>query len=90
MVTLLVGHVSLSTISPTMQQAFEALAIADVANFLFMNLRYYDGLETAYINLDLKLSELQEAASRRDQAIETLEQNYTTTANNAIPYLWSI
>jgi hypothetical protein len=90
-VDLLVEHRDLSSISPTKGEIFEALAICDVANFLYMNLRYYDNLETVYVNLDLKLSELQEAANKRDQVIDELKNSYVSMANdynhNAI---WSV
>lgn len=89
-VILLVEHSSLNTISPTKMEAFEALAQADIANFLYMNLRYYDNLETAYINIDLKLSELQDAAQRRQDAIEALKEGWVSPSNDATPIIWGI
>lgn len=89
-VKLLVEHRSLNTISPTKMSAFEALAQADVAKFLYMNLRYYDGLDTAYINIDLKLSELNEEAGKRDNIIEELKNSYVSPANDNIPYIWTV
>lgn len=89
-VILLVEHCSLSTISPTKMNIFEELAQADVAKFLYMNLRYYDGLETAYINIDLKLSELQDEGSKRENIIEELENSYVSTSNDNIPYIWTV
>ena len=89
-VKLLVQHSSLITISPTKMETFEALAQADVANFLYMNLRYYDNLETTYLNIDLKLSELNEAANKRDQIIDFLKESYISTSNDNIPYLFCV
>lgn len=89
-VILLVQHMSLSTISPTMMEIFEALAQADIAKFLYMNLRYYDGLETAYVNIDLKLSELQDEANKRENVIEKLQESYCSTSNSNIPYIFTI
>ena len=89
-VVLLVEHSSLSTISPTMMSAFESLAMSDIANFLYMNLRYYDGLDTIYLNIDLKLNELQEVANRRENIIEELKNSSVTPTNSEIPYLWSV
>lgn len=90
-VDLLVEHRDLSTISPTKMNIFENLAMSDVANFLYMNLRYYDNMETAYINLDLKLSELQDQANKRESIIDELQNSYVSMANdynsNAI---WSV
>lgn len=89
-VVLLVEHKNLSTISPTMMNVFEDLAMADVCNFLYMNLRYYDNLETVYVNLDLKLSELQEFANKRTEIVEKLEEARTSASNWQSPILWSI
>ena len=89
-VVLLVEHSSLNTISPTMMSTFESLAQSDIANYLYMNLRYYDGIDTAYINIDLKLNELQEEANKRDSVIEEIKNSYVSAANSAIPYIWSV
>lgn len=87
---LLVQHESLSTISPTKMETFESLCQADVANFLYMNLRYYDGLETAYLNIDLKLSELNDAAGKREQIIEYIRESAVSSSNDNIPYVFSV
>lgn len=89
-VILLVEHTNLSTISPTKMETFEQLAQCDIARFLFQNLKYYDGLETVYVNLDLKLSELENEASKRDNVIEKLENSYVSPSNDNIPYLWTV
>jgi hypothetical protein len=86
-VELLVQHTNLQTISPTMMETFEALAQADIARFLYMNLRFYDQLETVYVSIDLKLSELQDEASKRDSIIDTLKESYVSASNDAIPYI---
>ena len=89
-VVLLVEHKSINTISPTKMNIFEDLAKADIANFLYMNLRYYDGLETAYVNLDLKLSELQSEADKREGIIDVLKESAVTTANDECPIIWTV
>lgn len=89
-IKLLVQHKSLSTISPTKMETFEALAQCDVAKFLYMNLRYYDGFETAYANIDLKLSELNDEAGKRENVIEEIKNSYVSTANDNIPYIWTV
>jgi hypothetical protein len=73
-----------------MMETFENLATADVAKFLYENLKYWDGLETAFVNVDMKLSELNDEANKRDQIIETLDQAHVSTANSNIPYIWSV
>ena len=89
-VQLLVEHRSISTISPTMMNKFEELCTSDIANFLYMNLRYYDGLDTIYINLDLKLSELQEFANKRDNIIEELDNAHVSASNWEAPMIWTV
>lgn len=89
-VNLLVEHNSLSTISPTKMETFEALCQADIANFLWKNLRYYDGLETVYVNIDLKLNELEQEAGKRENIIEELKNSYVSAANDNIPYIMTV
>ena len=73
-----------------MMSTFEQLAQADIANYLYMNLRYYDNLETIYVNIDLKLSELQEQANKRDNIIEDIKNSYVSASNSNIPYIWTV
>ena len=87
---LLVEHRSLSTISPTMMEIFEKLAMADIATFLYQNLKFWDGLDTAFVNLDFKLSELDKVADTREQVIEEIKNSYVSTSSDAIPYLWTV
>lgn len=89
-VNLIVEHSDLSTISPTKMETFEALAQADVANFLYKNLRYFDGLETIYVNIDLKLNELEQEAGKREQVIEDIKNSYVSPSNDAIPYIVTV
>lgn len=80
-INVLIEHKDLATISPTKMNTFEALAQADVANFLYSNLKYYDGLETIYATVDLKLNDLSSEASKRDNIIEDLKNAYVTFSN---------
>lgn len=89
-VILLVEHKGLGTISPTVMNTFENLCMADIANFLYMNLRYYDGLETAYVNIDLKLNDLQDWANKRDNIIEELNAASVSAANWECPMIWTV
>ena len=89
-IILLVEHSNLVTISPTKQEIFEALAQADVAKFLYNNLKYYDGFETAYINIDLKLSELDEEAGKRENVIDKLQESYVSSSNDQCPMIWCV
>lgn len=87
---LTVHPANLNTISPTKMELFESLAQADIANYLQKNLRYVDGLETVYVNLDLKLSELEKEADKRETVIEEMKNSYVSTANDNIPYIMTI
>lgn len=81
---------NLTTISPTIMQTFEDLARADVAGYLYNNLKYWDGLETAYATLDLKLDKLEQESAKRDDIIQILKDTYVSAANNTIPYIMTI
>lgn len=72
---------SLMTISPTMMEDFEKLAMADVATFLYQQLKYYDGTDTVFANLDLKLDTLQDWANKREDIIQKLDEAHVSTAN---------
>lgn len=89
-VVLLVQHCSLSTISPTMMETFENLAIADVAKFLYENLKYYDGLDTAFVSIDMKLSELNDEANKRDSIIEQLDIAHVSASSDTTPYIFTV
>ena len=89
-VNLLVQHSNLTTISPTKMEIFEQLAQADIANFLYSNLKYYDNLDTAYIQLDLKLSELEQEGNKRQEIMDKIEQSYVSASNDSIPYIMTL
>ena len=89
-INVLVEHRDLSTISPTKMETFEQLAQADVATFLYKNLMHYDGLETVYANIDLKINELEQEASKRETIIEKLNDSYVSASNDNIPYMLTI
>lgn len=81
---------NLTTISPTMMQTFEDLARADIAGYLYNNLKYWDGLETAYATMDLKLDKLQEEAGKRDEIIQLLKESYVSASNKSIPFMMTV
>ena len=90
-IDLFVEHpLNLMTISPTMMRWFEDLATADVASYLYQNLKYYDGLETMFINVDLKLDELRDWANKRDDIINYLEENRVSAANKNQPIMFCV
>lgn len=72
---------NLMGISPTMMETFEELAFSDIASALYQNLKYYDGTDTVYSTLDLKLDTLQEWANKRENIVNKLDEAHVTTAN---------
>ena len=89
-VILLVEHASISTISPTKMEIFEELTYCDVAKKLAGNLKYVDGLQTVFFNLDLKIDELKQRAEARKDVIDQLKDAYVSTSNDNIPYIWTV
>lgn len=88
---LLVKHAdNLMTISPTKMETFERLAIADVAVFLFEYLKHYDGLETVFANVDLKLSYIESKANDRAEVIQKLEESYVSASNENQPIMFTV
>lgn len=88
---LLVEHSpNLTTISPTQMETFESLAQADVANFLYKNLKYYEGLQTVYATIDLKLSDLETEAQKREEVINYIKESYVSASNQNQPYILTV
>lgn len=90
-IEILIKHASnLMTIPPTMMEIFEELAEADVAKFLYENLKYYDGLETVYANIDIKVSDLENKASRREDIVQRLDEAHVSAANAHQPLMFTV
>lgn len=89
--TIFIKHApNLMTIPPTMMETFEKLAKADVANFLYGELKYYDGLDSVFANSDLKLSDLENIAGTRDDIVEKLDEAHVSAANKNQPMIITI
>ena len=72
---------NLTTISPTQMETFESLACSDVAIFLYNNLKFYDGIEIVFGNVNLHMDELQKYAENRESVVEKIESNYVSFSN---------
>ena len=81
---------NLMTISPTKMGIFENLATADVASFLVAYLQHYDGLETVFAGVDLKLSYLENWAGRREDYINELKEAYVSPSNENQPIMYAV
>ena len=71
-------------------EKFEQLAQADVAGFLVNNLKYWDGFETVFSTIDLKMSNLESEYGKRDGVIDYLESNYVSANNKAILLIMTV
>lgn len=90
-IILLLKHLdSLTSIPATAMEKFEQLAQADVAGFLFNNLKYWDSLETVFNTIDLKMSNIENEYGKRDNVIEYLENNYVNANNKSIPMIMTV
>lgn len=90
-VWILVEHSpNLTTISPTQMETFESLAQADIAQFLFRYLKYYDQLQTVYATIDLKLNDLESEANKRDEVINNIKESYVSASNANQPLIWTV
>ena len=81
---------NLTTISPTQMETFESLAQADIAQFLYRYLKYYDQLQTVYATIDLKLQDLETEANKRDEVINYIKESYVSSSNANQPMMFSI
>lgn len=87
---LLEHNPNLTTISPTQMETFESLAQADIAQFLYRYLKYYDQLQTVYATIDLKLQDLETEANKRDEIINYMKESYVSAANANQPLIWTV
>ncbi|MGL5751500.1 MAG: hypothetical protein ACRCXT_13285, partial [Paraclostridium sp.] len=90
-VDLLIKHAdNLNTISPTMMETFEQLAVSDIALFLYNELKYFDGMDTVYGNIELRLNELENMAQKREDIIAKLQDSYVSADNTNQPIIMTI
>lgn len=92
-VDLFVCHPSnLMTISPTMMETFERLAIDDVATALVAFLNNYSDLETVFATVDISkvMSRLERFADDRDDCVRYLDETHVSAANTNQPILYCV
>lgn len=78
---------NLMTISQTMMETFEKLALADVATAIYEYLKYYDGVDTVFANTDFKLASIEDKARTREEIVQKLEDGYVNPANTGQPII---
>lgn len=87
---LVVHNKDLTTIPPTMMEIFTDLATADVAGYLFHQLKYFSDFETVFGNVDLKLDYLERKSEERNELIEKIRDSYVSTSNANQPLIFAI
>jgi hypothetical protein len=90
-VELFVQHLpNLMTIPPTKMEVFEQLSMADIATFLFNELKYYNDLETIFANVNIRLDTIEEKANQRADIVNRLEENFVSAANTNQPIMYTV
>lgn len=89
-INVFVKHKNLTTIAPTKMEIFEKLACCDVAKYLIGELKYFDGYDTNYGQIDLKLDDLKDEANKREQLLDELDAGYVNPANKYQPIIMTI
>lgn len=90
-VYLLVKHAeNLSTISPTMNKTFSKLAQADVALFLYNELKHFSNLETVYGRVDISIDDFKMEADKRDEIIQEIKDSYVAVDNHNMPMIMTV
>ena len=64
------------SISPDRAESFYELAITDVKVALYNTLKFYDGNESAYGNISLRIDEWSNASNERKELVERYRQNH--------------
>lgn len=90
-IDLLVNHPkSLITISQTSMSLFEDLCTSKIAEFIYGTLKYFDGIETGYQTIDLKLDTVQEWINRKDEILNIINDSYVSLSNRNQPSFYII
>lgn len=90
-INLLVTHnANLLTIPATQMETFEQLCFSDIANFLYGTLKYYDGLETIFTNVDLQLDILSSWADKREEIVNILDEAHVSSSNDTCPVIITV
>jgi hypothetical protein len=81
---------NLMSIPATAMGVFENLATSDVASFLVAYLQHYDGLETVFASVDIKLSYIEGWANRREEFVNELKESYVSPSNKNQPIMYCV
>ena len=81
---------NLTTISPTQMDTFESLAQADVAGFLYNNLKYFQDLQTVFATVNIRVDDLQAEYQKREEIMNYIKDSYVSASNKNQPYILCI
>lgn len=81
-IELLVVHPkSLFTLSQTQLTLFEDLCTCKIAEFLYGHLKYYEGIESGYQTIDLKLDTIQDWMNKTEDILNIINESYVSMTN---------
>lgn len=90
-VDIFIEHpLNLSTIPVSQMYWFTKLALCDVASYLYEYLKYYDGIQTLFADVDLKLDSIKSIADERESVYQTLDDQHVSAANANQPLMFTI
>lgn len=81
---------NLTTISPTQMDTFERLAQADVATWLYNQLRLFQSVQPVFMGVDIALDELKEEAAKREEVMSYIRESYVSASNKNQPLMFCI
>ena len=71
-------------------ETFESLAMCDIAGYLYNQLKFFEGLNTVFANIDLKLDSLREEYGKRDEVVNYIKESYVSASNMNQPMILCI
>lgn len=90
-ITVLVYHSdSLLTIPATKMELFKSLCTADTATYLVANLKHFENIESVYAQVQLRLDDLRDWASKSETIREEMKSNFVSAENPSVPLIMSI
>lgn len=90
-IKVLVQHPdSLLTIPATKMESFKALCVADTASYLVANLKHFENVESLYAQIQLRLDDLRDWASKSETIREEYKANFVSAENPSVPLIMSV
>ena len=71
---------SCQSITPTSAESFYKLAQLDIKAGLYQTMKHYDGIETSYGRIELKIDDWQNARQERDDMLKEWDESFLLDA----------